>query len=60
MMKRFALLGISLYLGALSLVACGDDSETEDDKVEVKAPGVDVKAKSLSAAGSVAEDAPSK
>lgn len=59
-MKRFAILGISLYLGALSCVACGDDSEKEDDEVEVKAPGVDVKANGLSVAGSVSKDAPSK
>ena len=59
-MKRFVILGISLYLGALSAVACGDDSEKEDDNVEVKAPGVDVKTDPLSAAGSVAKDAASK
>ena len=59
-MKRFAILGISLYLGAFSFVACGDDSEKEDDDVEIKAPGVDVKADRLSVAGSVAKEAPSK
>jgi len=59
-MKRFAMLGISLYLGALSFVACGDDSEEKEDDVTVDAPGVDVKVDRLSAAGSAANDAASR